>query len=183
MRKSNKGGLNCLYEEAIIYRTTSTATVLHISLKPSSWFMSGTKKPCACIPLSQNTLNQISQRSDSVFLRYIWVILLSTFLYINYMTDYFVRNSITPTEHKSGCKTTAYHKPLVQTAYFCPLCKYCIRGGNMEIWCWNWSLWRGSSVGGGLISLVLFQQPKYRMWFIYCWIRGLIICQEVVEMV
>lgn len=134
-------GVNCLYDIIIIYRPISTATIArqlsfaqHF-LEAKLWIYVECKEAVRPHPCqSQSALNQISQRSDLVFLRYIWVILLSRFPYINYMNDYFVRSSIT-IEHKSGGNTTAYHNSLVQTAYFCSLCKYCMREkhGNLML--------------------------------------------------
>lgn len=118
-------------------------SLLHnISLNYCSWFMSRVQRSTAPISpsLSQNALNQISQRSALVFLRYIWVILLTSFLYINYMNDYFVRSSNTPTEHKSGSNTTAYHNSLVQTQpIFAHYASIALEGSS-EIWCWNWKV-------------------------------------------
>ena len=56
------------------------------------------------------------------------------------MNDYFAQKSYTPTEHKSGSNTTAYHNSLVQTQPIFAHYASIALEGNMEIGCWNWKV-------------------------------------------
>lgn len=88
------------------------------------------------------------------------VSMIHTVLFFSLVSSTLITWMITLFTKASPLHTTAYHKSVVQTAYFCSPCKYCIRGETRKSVAEIGVFKEGGSVR--VISLSLIQQLEKR---------------------